>query len=258
MEKECNHFSENGYLTIENVLSSESINELFVCFISLMARYCDKEFLKYQENSDFSSQDLSKLIILHKRQNNKGIGIVYSVIKETAIWKEVFTQKNILDIVSPILGTTKEFIVQSDYQFRMDYPKDSKHTLGWHQDSAYYPHDTDGTCGIVCNLSLHDITCKMGCVEVLAGSYQNQKLDYELTKRQNGSEQRKPVEEVLEDERNILSLETKKGDLSLYSMNLIHRSGFNKSEFVRFSALTRMYNSESAKFMPFSTHGLPL
>ena len=149
--------------------------------------------------------------------------------------------------------------MQSDYQFRMDYPKDSKHTLGWHQDSAYYSHDTDGTCGIVCNISLHDITYEMGCVEALIGSHHNQKLDYELTKRQNGSEQRKPVnEEALEDGCSLLPLETKKGDLSLYSMNLLHRSGFNKSEFVRFSALARMHNSESAKFMPFNTHSLLL
>lgn len=55
---------------------------------------------------------------------------------------------------------------------------------------------------------------------------------------------------------DIVTLDAQCGDLIIYHMNLIHRSGFNYSNKVRFSAIARAFKTMTNKFNPFSSETL--
>ena len=55
---------------------------------------------------------------------------------------------------------------------------------------------------------------------------------------------------------DIVTLDAQCGDLIIYHMNLIHRSGFNYSNKVRFSAIARAFKTMTSKFNPFSSETL--
>ena len=94
----------------------------------------------------------------------------------------LFENKEILSKTSKLLNSKPENLIIAEYQFRIDYPNDTRHTLNWHQDAAYYPQDSLGDNSLVCNISLHKITKNMGTPFIIPKSHLGKVYDYKLTK----------------------------------------------------------------------------
>ena len=247
-----NEFDEKGFTFIEKLIPNDKIDELYDAFVYMMIKFSGKDYTYLlNDKESWDSIDFSQAILDFRNDNYAGFSYLYRTMIMNHIYTSLFTYPKLTKAIAQLLKTRTSFLTSSDPQFRIDHPKDKKHTLRWHQDSAYYPQDQGGDCSLVCNISLHNIPNELGPVEVKEGSHKSGKIKFSnQTPKGKKSGQKYISENLLKDFR-VQSLCTQKGDVSLYHMNLVHKSGFNVSDSVRFSAILRFYDVAGSNFVPF-------
>jgi len=162
----------------------------------------------------------------------------------------LFEDYKIRRLAASLLKTRPENLIIAEHQFRIDYPNDKRHILQWHQDANFYPQDPDGKNSLVCNISLHNIKKNMGSTVLLPRS---QNLGLLKFKKIQGNQKKSGQRTVCYDLSKFkdLALNTYPGDVSFYDMRLIHKSGFNRINKVRFSAIARIFNPMNYNYKSF-------
>ena len=148
-----------------------------------------------------------------------------------------------------LLNTNKESLAYSGKMLRMDPPRDTRNSLGWHQDQAYFKLNSRAENAIVAWIPLQDITAEMQGIAYCPGSHKNglvssKKLNSD---KQNSSEQNLIQNCQLESYKKA-HLSIRRGDVAFFNMNLIHKSGENKTNRVRFTAGLRFHNMNCSDF----------
>ena len=123
-------------------------------------------------------------------------------------------------------------------------PKNNKESLGFHQDSAYFPKFDENKCnGVVFAYNL--INEKKPFIEVIPKSHKNKELGH----MKNIFSKRKTV--ALEKRGNIfldikkfniagrMEIKLKNNSAIFFSKNLIHRTSYNNWTSFRLSFITR-------------------
>ena len=166
-------------------------------------------------------------------------------------FNNLFYNTSLLEIASKILNVNSNALIVSEFQFRIDEPKDKLFTLDWHQDGLYYDQDKGGLNSIVINICVQDCTKDMGSPELIKGSHQLGQVSMKkfFTKKSNTLQYNTDKRFIKKNDLTIV--EPKIGDVVIYDMNLIHRSGYNLSKKARFSAIARAFNPLANTFRPF-------
>ena len=116
---------------------------------------------------------------------------------------------------------------------RIDMPKDSKHSYKKHQD---YPFSPGSKSSITMWIPLQDVTTKNGCLKIVKGSHKRKKI-YKTNK-----------DNIIKNRYKFTFKDVlcKIGDVLIFSQCLVHKSGNNSSNSVRFSIQIR-FNDLSKK-----------
>ena len=168
-----NKFIDNGYSFHKELIKKKNISTFFDTF---------KLFLNTENYyRNFDSKELSKKIIKLKKRNPQKINFLYKNIVHVSAFINLFEDLEIRKKASKLINVSPDSLIIAEHQFRMDYPGDKKHTLNWHQDTAFYPQDPKGKNSLVCNISLHNINKNMGSTILLKGSHKDGILKYKTS-----------------------------------------------------------------------------
>ena len=157
-----------------------------------------------------------------------------------------------VELAKKIIGDKTSCILINNFRIRVQIPGcDDISNLPWHQDSQYNDLYKDNN-SIVIWTSIYDINEETGPVVYKKGSHILKKLQPIKFKKGNGKVVFSISDKYINNPDFIEeSFETKSGDVVLLDMNVIHRSGENKSNSnVKFSLQCRCHNASTPGFLP--------
>ena len=230
-------FEDNGFLLLKNVIPHKLISSFENSFFSLFNKMCNENL-----PHNFDDPNVHEVINYHRKKNPLIVKRLYFTSKQMKCYQSLFYNNKLSSILEVVFKIPSRFLIFSEYQFRFDVPLDKDFVHNWHQDSAYYPQDSTGWNSVVVNISIQNNTKDMGNPNLVIKSHKDGKLNFENNIGSNTKIVQLNVDNKLIDEKNIVVPETERGDVVLYNMNLIHKSGHNSSNKTRFSALSRVFN----------------
>lgn len=250
--KAIKSLKKDGYGHFSSVINKKYITEFKQNFFYLL-----NNLTGYNLPSSFDSNKLAEKLKLLRDKDPKKLDSFFKTIKLTSAFNKLFYNDNMLSLVSKILGINSRAVILSEMQMRLDEPKNSLYSLDWHQDSPYYPQVKSGADSIVVNIFVQNCYKNMGSVELIKGSHKNGKLRYTEKSRFSKAQQMTVSKKYLKLE-NLNIIEALIGDVIIYDMNLIHKSGYNMSNKVRASVIGRAFNPLSKKFTPYQYTNIEL
>jgi len=158
-----------------------------------------------------------------------------------------------LKTVSKLLNTDPIFITNYENVVRIDVPYDKRNKAAWHQEVQFFNNP-----GLVMWLPLVKINKESGLLNILKGSHIEGELDFVINKKFNYTKARSATCEIPKKTLRRLFINYKKikikvgiGDVLFFDNYLLHSSGKNKSNFIRFVTNARFFDSNSNEYVPF-------
>jgi non-haem Fe2+, alpha-ketoglutarate-dependent halogenase len=137
---------------------------------------------------------------------------------------QLVTHKAILDVVEDLIG--HDIFVQSSRIF-YKHPHDDAY-LSWHQDGKYFGlHSYTAPTAWI---ALSESTTDNGCLQVVRGSHKQGEYPFTTDKVEDNLETRGTKVMVDIDERRVVDVTLKAGEMSLHHNNIIHGSQPNRSD----------------------------
>lgn len=249
-EKEIASYRSDGYLIKNGMSNQELSNALLQTFIKILEKYSPEFSPALLECTAWDDPLLSEAVISFRQEHRSLFGIFYDALQNSSVLQALFTDSDLYSTVATLLDDDAYSLSSTGHMLRVDVPEDTRNTLDWHQDSAYYKQNQIGDHGCVVLLPLVDIGPDNGSPVILVGSHREGVLAHELRKDGRQCSEKFTIPERIIEKYRSVSIAAKKGDLVFCQMNLIHRSGFNSSVGVRFSAGIRFHKTLAADFLP--------
>mgnify|MGYP001345438055 CR=1 FL=1 len=232
-----------NYMT--NSLEFEKLTNKIHHITSLLSK-------KYNLELPMEDQDAVEKKIIELNTLNKKIGgFMNDSINASPELMELFTCERIKQLAIDFLDVKNIDLLSNNYRFRVQIPGHDKiSNLPWHQDSHYnsmYNYNNS----LVIWLSINDIYGESGPIVFKKGSHVYRQLPRLDHLKPNGLKAYTISEEYLSDSRfQESSIDTKKGDILLIDLNLIHRSGYNDTkDKIKLSCQARFHNSSANGFL---------
>jgi len=160
-QEEIAFYHENGYLTVENVLSAAELNAL---------RRVTDEFI---ERSRFISEhnDIFDLEPDHSHDNPR-LRRIKEPVSHHEVYDQTLRHDGILDIVEQLIGKGVRF---NGNKLNM---KAGAHgaAVEWHQDWAFYPHTNDDLLAV--GIAIDAMTEDNGCMLMVPGSHKRDLISH--------------------------------------------------------------------------------
>lgn len=244
-----------GFVILKDLVPQSIRESLYQTLLNLLAKYhrqLDRGVLaQLREENDWSSQLLSDVLIKFRAEKPELFGILYDTIQLSIPIQQLTCAREVTDRVAAIFGEESESLSATGPMLRMDPPNDNRNSLDWHQDSAYYQQNLSGDHGVVLWMPMHAVNASHGAIVVCPGSHKLSKIE---TKKSGGSndlesEQYRIPQNVIEQFEHF-QVEANAGDVVVFTMDLIHRSGVNSSGKIRFVSGIRYHKMMPDDFLP--------
>ncbi len=245
-------YRDNGYVVVRDVYEAREIDAVMAVIYRLYRKFAPDDAELDGHDRPWESAAFDAKLIALRAADPRVFGALYDCAQASTELSRFVLAPKVCAVAGACLGAPSEELSYSGIMLRLDAPHDRRNTFGWHQDRAYYPQNADGDHGLVVTAALHDIPATLGALRVCpkshlegyARSLDSQKTDYET------SEQREVPAELVA-RYAPLDAPLRKGDVLCVAMNLIHRSGDNVTERIRYSALTRFHRMTADDYVPF-------
>lgn len=217
-EQDVDHFRENGFLAVPDVVSPDELAELQADIVQIARGAYDTPAITPLDASVSDDEALRKILCVHQPH------FASSLIKR-------YTEHpGVVDILSQIVGAhLREFWDHSvkcmQSMFFVKPP--GKPGQAWHQDEIYIPTRDRSLCGAW--IAVDDATIDNGCLWVLPGSHKAGKLYPQRDHNQPGYFDF-AAESHGFDDTNEIPVEVKAGSVVFFNGYLLHRSKPNKSQ----------------------------
>ena len=205
----------------------------------------------------WKSRKFHNSIIKARKISKKKFGKIYDTLQLTTSLKSMMTSDSILSIVEKYTNLKRENFCGFNSILRLDPPFDDRNTLDWHYDE--YPGlelKTNHINGVTVTVSLHDTEITHGSPIFLINSHKK-KIPHLVKKRKNNYTASYHIDEKLLSSFKRKSFKTKIGDILIFPMKMIHKSGKNISNQVRITGLFRYYPINKKEFIPLKEIYLP-
>lgn len=143
---DINFFNENGYVVINDVLTSDEVNRYKIVVDD------ELDLINKQINN---RKDNNLEWPLHKLEAAKNTDILKLACSHT-----------IINLIKPLLGND---IQLQHSKFAIKAPGKDLGTIDWHQDFAFFPHTNDSLVAV--SVALCDITISNGGMTMIRGSH---------------------------------------------------------------------------------------
>ena len=202
-------YRNNGYLTVENVLSQEQL--------ATAQRIVDD--LVEQSRSVTANTEAFALEEGHSAETPR-LARINAPSKRHPFFGELYRSDAILDVIEPLLGP----------DIRHQGEKLNMKTAGggsaveWHQDIAFYPYTNDDVLAI--GVCLDDHTLENGCMLMIPGSHKGPVLDHHQDGYFIGAISPSRGETDL---TTAVPVEVGAGGITIHHTRMLHASAPNRS-----------------------------
>ncbi|MFC4776624.1 phytanoyl-CoA dioxygenase family protein [Paenibacillus sp. GCM10023252] len=203
-EQQLKQFYEEGYFILENLFSSQEMDELTEQIDHYVNEHNEKLRLAEEAKEGVS------------RANE--ITFTPHLVKKEAYFQKFCAHQKFVDLTTPILGGDVSLYWDQAVYKRPETAKD----FPWHQDNGYGLVLSEEY--VTCWLALEDATIENGCIWVKPRTHKDGIVEHQIT----------PIgwQCYFGDDPGI-PVELKKGSMVVFSSLLFHRSGPNVSDSVR-------------------------
>lgn len=202
-----NSYHENGYISVENVLSGHEVKEL--------QRVTDEFVEKSREVTDHT--ELFDLEPGHTPEKPM-LRRLKSPIDHHDVYASTIRHDGILDIVAQLIGPG---IRTNGNKLNMKSAAYGS-PVEWHQDWAFYPHTNDDLLAV--GVCIDNMTIDNGALLVIPGSHKGPTLDHHQDGRFCGA----VTDPTFSDEAAV-SIEVPAGGISIHHARTFHGSAPNTS-----------------------------
>jgi len=252
MEKLRQTFQKDGIVIVPKVVSLDLIDDLYKTLVSLfkihfldLFNWCDKEI----DHTIWDEENFHHSIIEARKRDPVKFGAIYDAIQLTASAKKILVYNEILEIISFITETDITNISCRNSIIRMDCPYDERNSLNWHTDE-FTRNEHDPKDGITVNMAFHDIMPKHGSPLFLLNSNKEKNIQTVSVDNDNTISDYYSIKDSIIDKYEIFQPNSfSLGDIVIFPMNLIHKSGENISDRVRLSGVFRYYPIHSKTYL---------
>ncbi len=204
-------YHENGYLAVENVLSSTDVAEL---------RRVTDDFV--QQSAAFTEHtDVFDLEPGHTPEAPR-LRRLKNPILHHPVYDNTLRHPAILDIVADLIGPA---IRTNGNKLNMKSPEFGS-PVEWHQDWAFYPHTNDDLLAV--GVCMDDMMLINGCLLVIPGSHKGPIYSHHEDGHFVGA-----VSEDIPNADSAVPLEVKAGGITIHHARTLHASALNKSAYSR-------------------------
>ena len=201
-QEQIERYDRNGYIGVENVLSSEEIEEL---------RKVTDDFV--EKSRAFSESDeVFDLEPGHSPEHPK-LRRLKSPINIHDVYRKTLNHPNILKIVSQLIGSS---IWSNGNKLNMKSGGFGS-PVEWHQDWAWYPFTNDDL--LVVGICMDDMIEENGCLLAIPGSHKGRILNHHQDGCFVGG-----VTEPDFDDAAAEKIEVKAGGISIHHVRVLHGS----------------------------------
>ena len=241
-------YKKNGYVCVKNIVDKKLINDIFISLIHIYNKHASNKI--NIKNNIYKDLGFHKKIISFRKIDKKKFGLIYDYLKITASSNYLARDPRLLKLASILLSEKKEkSLAVSGIMTRIDCPFDQRNILDWHQEHRYYLQNDYGKNGLFMHVPLHDVDENSGSLKVKPKSHKEKLIMIKPMKRKSKLESLNyDYHSKTLDKYKTVSMEMKKGDLLFVNLDTFHASGFNQSEKVRFTLISRVHRVLSKDF----------
>lgn len=160
-QSQIDFYHEQGYIGVENVLSSDEIAELR----RVTEDFVDQSRLVTEHTSVFDLEP-------GHTADNPQLRRLKNPIEQHAVYDQTMRHPKILEIVSQLIGPA---IRTNGNKLNMKYAQFGS-PVEWHQDWAFYPHTNDDLLAV--GIAIDAMTMENGCLLVVPGSHKGPVLSH--------------------------------------------------------------------------------
>ena len=221
-----------------------------MAFQDIFSGHAHKKFIDYRVmimiDRPLYLQKMHDFLLKKRKNNIYFFSKIYNTIQASSTIHSFLNSKKIMNVASKLIGCKPEQIITTSYQLRIDAPNDKKHRFDWHYDLYKYRNKINFTkkSGIVFWIPLQDVNKKNGTIEYLKNSYKIKKGSKGIQK----NDQAFKITQSLVNNMGKELVNASFGDLFIQSYLMLHQSGFNMSNRIRFSLIGRYINIEDKNF----------
>ncbi len=212
-------YKENGFLLTRGALSD-------LDFAPLVARFL--ELASARTGETYSKIDDPELIA--KISSDRDLEMyLYDSIRRYPELVEFSLAEILTCTISKLLGGRDNVLLEK-IPFRIDCPMVIRELAVWHQDHFYVKGDPET---VTAWIPLQDTSFREGCLMIMPGSHSNGPITHDTTILQ------KKIYPSDIFDREVRYVEMKRGDVLFFHGCLLHSSGNNISDVIRYSVQAR-------------------
>ncbi len=245
MEKNQNKplIKNNTVICYKNSIPNNQIDAIFKIISELFKFYFPELFrwLPKKINSNiWKSKKFQNSIINARKKSKKKFGKIYDTIQLSMPVKRMMTSKNLMSVVERYTKIKKENFICFNSVIRFDPPFDNRNSVDWHYDLYPNSKKIDPVNGISIVVAFHDIMREHGSPIFLLNS-NKKKIKMKLKQKKNNRSDKYQLDKYKISKFKQKVFEIKAGDVLIFPMKTIHKSGKNTSDSMRISGLFRYY-----------------
>ena len=241
-------FDGDGFYIVKNIVKEKQITAILENIRKVYFKNNpSSKFLK--EKKPWNNDLFHKEIIKFRDENSNKFSEVYDSSQSSIPVIQLVTSERISEIAAILLRCEPIELSQTGNMVRMDTPNDTRNKTAWHQEMQFARNP-----GLVLWIPLVEITDDIGLLRILEKSHLNGEIiterneigDY-TTSRVSKCE----IPEKILEKYKEKAIKINKGDALFFDNKIIHGSGDNSSERIRFTCQLRFSNSVSNEFAAF-------
>lgn len=239
-------FHERGYVVAKRVMDETELSQILPTVLGVFREYAPEALDK--DYHSWSDSDLHADMIRLRESDPETFSSVFQSINQCLIFSSIFCGRRTARLVEQLLADPWGTICLRNPGMRIDPPMDRRVVYDWHQDSAYTEINQSGKNSVVCWVPLQRVDEENGSLIVCPESHKLGRVAVEPTRQSRlHAEQRRVPDECVE-RFDEVSVEAELGDALFVHGDLIHKSGVNRSNRIRFTILGRYHRTLASDF----------
>lgn len=245
-------FHLDGFAKLNAIMSTDETDRVMETLYKLYRKFGSGTDLDNISRPWDTSNFDQKMIAL-RASRPRDFGALYDSAQSSVEAARLMLNDKLVSACCDALGCDPTCLSCSALLLRIDVPNDQRNTISWHQDSAYFPFNREGSHALVATIFLSAASTESGAVIICRDSHREGfRESIDIPSQELKSRQLKLTDDLVEKYTKVHAT-GKPGDGYLLQMNTIHGSGFNSSDRIRYSVILRFHRMDTSDFVPFQS-----